>query len=178
MNNARGQSNIYAKVAAEYFRSKVHVNKHEALRTMGKHVIVLAATGASKTGWDTDRTSVQENIRSAVAETSCLLVKASGPLVKHELECYTRLAIWLTGERGRHLKGQMGASSLTGNVTGLSAGEILNSILLAYPCPVFLDATSTSALTAKPTPLYMQKHRKLTQQLVLPWTGLVRFRGS
>ncbi|KAG1802437.1 hypothetical protein EV424DRAFT_1351735 [Suillus variegatus] len=37
-----------AKVAADDFGSEVHVNKHEALRTMGKHVIALATTGASR----------------------------------------------------------------------------------------------------------------------------------
>ncbi|KAG1784520.1 uncharacterized protein HD556DRAFT_1314997 [Suillus plorans] len=77
VGKASGQSNIYAKVAADDFGSEVHVNKHEALRTMGKHVIALATTGASKTGWDTDRTSARENIGSAAAEMSGPLVKVS-----------------------------------------------------------------------------------------------------
>ncbi|KAG1788450.1 uncharacterized protein HD556DRAFT_1312040 [Suillus plorans] len=72
VGKASGQSNIYVKVVVEYFRSKVHVNKHEALRTMGKHVIALAMTGASKTGQDTDRTSAQENIGSDAWETSAV----------------------------------------------------------------------------------------------------------
>ncbi|KAG1792278.1 uncharacterized protein HD556DRAFT_1309355 [Suillus plorans] len=72
-----GQSNIYAKVVAEYFGSEVHVNKHEALRTMGKHVIALATIGASKTGRDTDRTSARENIRSDAREMSdCAILHA------------------------------------------------------------------------------------------------------
>ncbi|KAG1788455.1 uncharacterized protein HD556DRAFT_1312043 [Suillus plorans] len=111
LNNARGQSNIYVKVAVEYFGSKVHVNKHEALRTMGKHVIVLATIGASKTGQDTDRTSARENIGSNARETSGPSVKASGPMPKRRIEREVIIVQWALDMNRESVEYEPSASS-------------------------------------------------------------------
>ncbi|KAG1789810.1 uncharacterized protein HD556DRAFT_1311010 [Suillus plorans] len=57
-------------------------------------IINYALSGASKTGQDTDRTSVRENIGSAAAEMSGPLVKVSGPLSKCRIECEVIIVQW------------------------------------------------------------------------------------
>ncbi|KAG1816273.1 hypothetical protein EV424DRAFT_1626133 [Suillus variegatus] len=115
-----------AKVAADDFRSKVCVNKHEALRTMGKHVIALATTGASRQ----DRTQIGQVRRKNVGRCG-RCIGSAGQSVGFHRKREHRVCIGLaSGLADKH------------QIERLNTGSVRARVLQQLPNAVVINAAN------------------------------------